>query len=128
MVLAEKDVIVNNKSSRIWFDKVTANVKKVRLMAGAYHSIIKENNNDVLFEATLHFMGERLDGKVLGQPAKPFGAFDPSSPAIKYYKPKPLIRKKRFWMFLLVLIYLVIGLIKAKKAGMKRLLLTWPFK
>lgn len=128
MVLAEKDVIVSNKVARAWYDKIGTKVKKVRLMAGSYHSTIKEPNNDVFFESTLNFMGERLDGKVLGKPAKPFGAFVKGNPAVRYYKPVPATRKKRFWIFLLVIIYLIVGFIKARRFGMKRLLLTWPTK
>mmetsp|Transcript_18645 Transcript_18645/g.23255 ORF Transcript_18645/g.23255 Transcript_18645/m.23255 type:complete len:100 (+) Transcript_18645:1066-1365(+) len=94
-------------------------------MAGSYHCTIKEPNNDVCFEATLSFMGERLDGKVLGKAATPFGAFQAQK--VKYYAPpRPLLKRKKFLLFLLVLAYLVIGFIKARRAGMKRLLLTWP--
>ena len=62
LVLAEKDVIVNNKRSREWHDKTSSKVKQLRLMAGAYHELSKEPNNHVLFEASLKFMGERLVG------------------------------------------------------------------
>lgn len=32
-------------------------------MAGSYHELTKEPNNQVIFEATLKFMGEQLIGK-----------------------------------------------------------------
>ena len=93
-------------------------------MAGAYHCTMKEPNKDILFEAVLSFMGERLDGKVQGSPAKAFGAFKPAT--VKYYKPRALVKRKKFWLFLALLAYLLIGLYMAKKRGMKRLLVAWP--
>lgn len=124
LLLAEKDVIVNNKASRSWYDRAGSKIKKIRLMAGAYHSTFKEPNRDVLFETALTFMGERLDGSVQGKPAKVFGAFKPA--LVKYYKPRPLMKRKKFWFYLALLAYLVIGLIMVRKRGIKRLLLAWP--
>ena len=63
LVMADKDVIVNNKSSKEWHAKTSSKVKQLRLMAGAYHELSKEPNNHVLFEAALKFMGERLTDK-----------------------------------------------------------------
>ena len=93
-------------------------------MPGSYHCIFKEPNKDIFFESVLSFMGERIDGKVLGKPASPFETFKPNS--VQYYKPRPPMKKKKFWIFLAILAYLLIGFIMAKKQGMKRLLLTWP--
>ena len=93
-------------------------------MAGAFHELSKESNNNVLFEASLKFMGERIVGKTPGVPAKPFGEFRANT--AKYYKPVPLLKKRKFWIFLLVLLYLVIGIIVARKLRLKRKILTWP--
>ena len=125
LVLAEKDVIVSNKAARAWYGNVGSKIKKVRLMAGSYHCTIKEPNRDVFFEACLSFMGERLDGKVQGSPAEAFGLSVPPL-AVNYYKPRPIGKRKKFWLLLLILAYLIVGFILAKKHGMKRLVLAWP--
>ena len=111
MLLGEKDIIVSNKSAKEWHSKTSSKVKGMRLMAGAYHELSKEPNNNVLFETALKFMGDRL-ANTAQAPAHPFGAFNPES--IRYYKPRPLIKKRKFWAFLLMgLAYLLIGLILA---------------
>ena len=69
--MGEKDIIVNNKATREWHAKTSSKNKQVRLLAGSYHELTKEPNNDVLFESTLKFMGEQLIGKK-GPAAKPF--------------------------------------------------------
>lgn len=122
--MADKDVIVNNKETRAWHAKTTSKIKQMRLMAGAYHELSKEPNNGVLFESALKFMGERIVGKAPGIPAKPFGQFKHDQ--VKYYKATPLLKKRKFWIFLLGLLYLVIGFVLALMRHKKRLLLTWP--
>ena len=92
--MADKDIIVNNKESRAWHAKTTSKIKQLRLMAGSYHELSKEPNNEILFEASLKFMGERLTGKAPGTPAQPFGAF--KHELVKYYKTVPLIKKRKF--------------------------------
>ena len=53
MILAEKDVLVGNKDARKWHAKTASKIKTLKLMAGAYHELNKEPNNNVLFEASL---------------------------------------------------------------------------
>lgn len=97
----------------------------MRLFPGSYHELTKEPNNDKLFEATLRFMGERLVGKAPNEAkAAPFGIF--VYEAVNYYKPRPLLRRRKFWAFLLGLLYLVTGFVLALSRSKKRLLLTWP--
>uniref|UniRef100_A0A7S3ML42 Uncharacterized protein n=1 Tax=Favella ehrenbergii TaxID=182087 RepID=A0A7S3ML42_9SPIT len=98
----------------------------MRLMAEAYHELSKEPNNHVLFEASLKFMGERLIGKAPGTLPKAFGEFNHS--IVRYYKPRPLFKKRKFWLFVLLLAYLVVGLYFAKKLGLKRNIVTWPLR
>ena len=69
LVLAEKDIIVNNKETKKWHANTSSKIKQLRLMAGSFHELSKEPNNAVLFEASLKFMGERLVGKAPGTPA-----------------------------------------------------------
>ena len=122
--MAEKDIIVNNKDSRKWHSQTASKVKQLRLMAGAFHELSKEPNNNVLFEASLKFMGERIIGKAPGAAAKPFGEF--KAELVKYYKPRPLLKRRSFWLFLLALAYLIVGIYLARKHGLKRRILTWP--
>jgi len=89
-------------------------------MPQAFHELSKEPNNHILFEATLKFMGERVTGKA-GAAAQPFGAFKPD--IVKYYSP---VKKRKFWRYLIVLAYLIIGFIFARKFNLKRKILTWP--
>ena len=49
--MGEKDIIVNNKATREWHAKTSSKNKQVRLLAGSYHELTKEPNNDVLFES-----------------------------------------------------------------------------
>ena len=122
LVMADKDVIVNNKSSKEWHAKTSSKVKQLRLMAGAYHELSKEPNNHVLFEAALKFMGERLTDKTTNQV---FGTFDLKK--VKYLpKPRPLLKRRKFWFFLLVWAYLAVGFILALIRGKKRMLVAWP--
>ena len=95
-------------------------------MMGAYHELTKEPNNATFFESSLRFMGERLIGKSAETPipVKPFGQFKHES--IKYYSPRPILRKKRVWLMFLIAAYLIIGLILALLRSKKRLLITWP--
>lgn len=69
LIMGEKDVLVGNKASRAWHSKTASKIKTMRLMAGSYHELSKEPNNNVLFETSLQFMGERLVGKAPGTPA-----------------------------------------------------------
>lgn len=62
-MLGDKDTTVNNKKSREWHSKTASKIKGLRLMAGSYHELSKEPNNNVLFEASLKFMGDRLVSK-----------------------------------------------------------------
>ena len=73
MVLAEKDLIVNNRESKVWRDKSKSKIKKLKLMPGAFHELSKEPNNHFIFEEALRFMGERLVDT--SKPVKPFGEF-----------------------------------------------------
>ena len=93
-------------------------------MVGAYHELSKEPNNGTFFETSLRFMGERLIGKAPGVPVKPFGQFKHAE--IKYYKPRPALKKKRVWFLLLIMAYLLVGLICAIIKAKKRLFITWP--
>ena len=125
LCLGEKDIIVNNRRSKEWHAKTSSKVKQMRLFAGAYHLLAKEPDNHKFFEATLRFMGERLVGKApQPTPAKPFKFFDHAT--VKYYKPTPLIKRRKFWVFLLGLLYIAIGVIFALGRHKKRFLITWP--
>ena len=53
LVLAEKDAYVSNEVSRKWFSRTSSSQKTIKMMAGAYHDVAKEPNNDVLFESML---------------------------------------------------------------------------
>ena len=123
MVLAGNDVVVQNRGSKQWHAKTSSRVKQMKMMAESYHELTKEPNNNELFEHCFKFMGDRLTGK--GAPAaKALGDFDHR--IVKYRYRKPLLKRKKFWFFILVLLYFVIGLILAKGRGKKRLMLTWP--
>ena len=63
MLLGEKDTTVNNKMAKEWHAKTSSKMKGMRLMAGAYHELCKELNNNVLFETSLKFIGDRLAKK-----------------------------------------------------------------
>jgi len=84
----------------------------------------KEPNSNVLFEASLKFMGERLVGKPTEAAAQPFGQF--KHEMVRYYKPRSLLRRKKFWLYILVVGYFVLGLIFTLGRKQKRFLLTWP--
>ena len=91
----------------------------MRLMAGSFHELAKEPNNFVLFEEALKFMGNRITDPAV----RPFGEFKHA--IANYYKERPLAQKKRFWIFLAIIAYLIVGLIIAARRGSKRLLFTW---
>jgi len=114
LVLGDKDVIVNNNMARAWHAKTASKVKQIRLMAGAYHELSKEPNNHVLFEATLKFMGERLVGaapeKNLPQP---FGDF--KHQLVKYYEQRPILKRRKFWIILTLVVGAFVCLIKLAK-------------
>ena len=121
--MAENDVLVSNKAARKWHVETASEVKTLRLVPGAYHELSKEINNHIVFETALQFMGERLAGKG-GAKATPFGQFDHK--LVKYYKPRPLIKRRKFWLILLAILYLALGYIFAAARKQKRFLLTWP--
>jgi len=94
-------------------------VKELKLMAGAYHELSKETNNNVFFTTVLNFCAKRVtDG------AKPFGAFDPKkvikAPTGNAGAPKS---KKKM---MLVALYFLIGVVLALIRRSKRLFLIWP--
>ena len=127
LILGEKDIFVSNKITREWHAKTSSKIKGIRLMAGAYHELSKEPNNNVLFETSLKFIGERLIGKTSTDsivPAKPFGIFKHET--VRYYKPRPLLKRRKFWAFVLLLAYLAIGAILALSRHKARLLVIWP--
>ena len=126
LVLADKDIIVSNKDAKKWHSQTKSKVKQLRLMPNAYHELSKEPNNHILFEASLKFMGERLIGKAPGTAPKPFGEFNHAT--VRYYKPRPLLKKRKFWIFILVLAYLIIGIYFARKLRLKRSIITWPLR
>ena len=53
MVLAENEKIVSNQAAKAWHAQTSSKIKQLRLVAGAYHELAKEPNNNVLFEASL---------------------------------------------------------------------------
>ena len=124
MVLGEKDVFVNNVSAKDWHAKTASKIKTLRLMAGAYHELTKEPNNNVLFEASLKFMGDRLVASGTDSATQSFGIFKHES--VRYYKPRSLLQRKKFWLYILVVTYFVIGFLLALNRKRKMLLLTWP--
>ena len=52
-MLGEKDTTVNNKKTKEWYAKTASKIKGMRLMAGSYHELSKEPNNNVLVEQSL---------------------------------------------------------------------------
>ena len=124
MVLGEKDVFVNNASAKDWHAKTASKIKTLRLMAGAYHELTKEPNNNVLFEASLKFMGDRLFAKGPEGSAQSFGVFKHET--VRYYKPRSLLQRKKFWLYILVVGYFIVGLLLAFIRKKKMLLIAWP--
>ena len=117
LVLGEKDLIVNNNSSRAWFTKTQSPQKQIKLMAGAFHELSKEPTNAVLFESCMKFMAERINGT-----KKTFGEFVGKR---DYKAPKAAAavwRRKKFW----IIIYLLVGLLFALWHKQKKLIFTWP--
>ena len=126
MFLADKEVLVNNRGNKEWHAKTSSKIKTFRLMANCYHELTKEPDNHKMFDACLKFMGDRLVGQTSADnPGKtPFGVFDHTK--VKYYKARPLLRRKKFWVLLLILAYLAVGILFAIGRRKKRFLFTWP--
>ena len=81
MILGEKDSIVDNASTRAWFDQTatTKDQKEMKLMAGAYHELSKELKRVDFVERLLQF-----GSKVCPAGCKGFGAdYDPKKVVIK---------------------------------------------
>ena len=93
-------------------------------MPGAYHELSKEPNNHFMFEASLRFMGERLADKEAVSAPKPFGKF--MEQIVRYYRHRPLVQRRKFWIFILAILYFIIGFFIARKLRLKRKILTWP--
>jgi hypothetical protein len=88
-------------------------------MAGSYHELSKETNNNVFFTTVLNFCAKRVtDG------AKAFGTFDPKT-VVKAQvggNAAPKSKKK----LLIAALYFLIGLVLALIKRSKRLFLIWP--
>ena len=117
-------MIVGNLAAKAWHAQTSSKIKTLRLMAGAYHELTKEPNNNVLFEASLKFMGDRLVASGTDSATQSFGIFKHES--VRYYKPRSLLQRKKFWLYILVVTYFVIGFLLALNRKRKMLLLTWP--
>ena len=50
VLLGEKDTIVSNRAITQWHNKTQSQVKEIKVISGAFHELLKEPNNDVVYE------------------------------------------------------------------------------
>lgn len=120
LILADKDVIVDNQKSRDWHQKTVSKTKEIKLMAGSFHELSKEPNNTAMFESVLKFMAKRTT-----EGAQKFGTLDAKSIVVAKTSSavaNGMSKRRR----MLVIVYFVIGFLLALFRRSKRLFLIWP--